>query len=491
MRQFLILLLLALIVSPAKAETTAAVLTAGAGTGATNMWQRNGVYNRSLDGLGQVMCTSGAFGGSMAYLGIKSVNSGAGIAILKCDGFDFTAYKVGGCESGTYNAATGGCDAYLCPPNQGWTLSGSTCSRPDCPANTTRDETTGACTSVCETRAQQAPTYGWYTSAVGGPSVEGSYCDSGCSVALNPAPTGTSYNNGVTKIQRYEKVNLPFACTNGAAIPGTSVDPGQVPPEPPKRPPCAATEGVLTSTSGRIACVPSGTPSAQTPQVRKEFKIDRFPDGSTKTTETTYTKDPLSQVQDVNQKITTTGPTSNPTGTGQAGTPGVTNSSGSSSAGPPDNPAPSTGVCKDNPDLQICKGGMNEEATQKKVLAELEKMGNPGNTPYDAVTNAKETDTAKQANDTENTKFSDAAKGVFDPVSAQKGSWETAMSSGWFSPIPTSGCTPFSGTVGGRSFTIDHCPTASKISVILEYAMWFMVVVGVFVMFTGGRAQGA
>lgn len=383
--------------------------------------------------------------------------------------------------------------AYVCPSTGGWTLSGSNCVRPDCPANTTRDETTGQCTSVCETRAQSAPTYQWYVSAVGGPSVEGSYCSDGCTVALNPAPTGTSYNNGKDKIQRYEQVTLGIACTNGTPLPATNAVPENTPkpPEPPKRPPCDATEGVLTSTSGTIACVPPGTPSAQTPQVRKESKTDRFPDSSTKTTETTYTKDPVSQVQDTYQKITTTGPPGNPTGPGQAGPPGVTNSAGSSSAGTPDNRAPSTGVCKDNPELQICKGGISEEATQKKVLAQLEKMGNPGDTPYDAVTNAKETDTAKQANDTQNTKFSDAAMGVVDPVASQKDLWETAMSSGWFSPIPPSGCTPFSGTVGGRSFTIDHCPTASKVSVILEYAMWFMVVVGVFVMFTGGRAQGA
>lgn len=70
---------------------------------------------------------------------------------------DFGQLRVMGtrlCPSGTPNGQNANyCNALACPANQGWalTVTGSTgtCTRADCPADTTRNAETGACDPVC------------------------------------------------------------------------------------------------------------------------------------------------------------------------------------------------------------------------------------------------------------------------------------------------------------------------------------------------------
>jgi hypothetical protein len=134
---------------------------------------------------------------------------------------------------------------------------------------------------------------------------------------------------------------------------------------------------------------------------------------------------------------------------------------------------------------------MNEEATQKKVLEEIQKMGNPGDTGYDAVKNAKHTDESDNALKAENDKFTQATTGATDPVSGQKSSWQQAMASGWFEPISRGGCSPVTWEFAGYTTVIDICEPADKISNIFQYCLWFMIGVGAFVMFTGGQVRSS
>jgi len=366
----------------------------------------------------------------------------------------------------------------------GYTANGTNCERPDCPAGQSRNPD-GTCQNACEARAQGSPTYSWFKSSVGGQTVEGSYCDGTCMVGVNPAPTGTAYNNGKEKIQRYEIVTTSAPCTS-SNIP-TKTDAANEPPEPPKKPLCAPTEGVLTTSAGTIACVPPGVPTQSTPEIKKAKSVEQFPDGSTKTTETTYTKDPVSQVQDTKQTITTTGATGG--GAGQAGPVGVTTVGGTSGTSSGENPTPETtpsDFCKSNPGLQICKNDMNKEETQIQVRDYIKSLTDPGSTPYTAIENATHSETSHTELQTELDKFTAAADGSVSPNASSKNAWESAMNSGWFEPITRQGCAPYTATIGGRTWTLDICPTAEKISVISEYVIWFLIVVGTFVMLTGG-----
>lgn len=368
---------------------------------------------------------------------------------------------------GTWNCPT---PTYVCP--DGYTLqagSPPTCYKPDPP---------------CPTKSGG---YAWMASPVSGPSLESqTYCDNGCMVGLN-APTGANnpgygYTNGQQRLQKYEIVYLGAQCTSGSPLP-VATEPAKTPPEPPKRPNCSPNEGVLTSSTGQIHCVPEGTPASKPPIVTKEQQTKTNADGTTTTTETTTTRD--SQTGAEEKKSTST--TKDANGNIVTVTSDTT-SKGTTTGSNPDKPGDSD-FCQKNPTLDICTGKLNKEETQLKMYDELKKLTNPGDTNTDPLKNATHTTESENQLKTENDKFTDAAKGTTDPTSANKSSWQSAMESGWFTAIPHTGCVPISGTVGGRQFTINHCEKASQISDIMSYALWFMLVIGSFVMFTGGQVR--
>lgn len=243
----------------------------------------------------------------------------------------------------------------------------------------------------------------------------------------------------------------------------------------------------MTSSSGTIACVPSGSPGSNPPVIRKEKTVEPYPDGSSKITDTTITRDPATGVEVKTVSVTITPGTNGQPGS--AGTPGTTagptSTSGTTSGGNPQSPEPND-FCKSNPGLQICKGDMNKEETQIQVRDYIKSLTDPGATPYTAIENAKHSETSQTELQTELDKFTAAADGSVSPNSASKNAWESAMNSGWFDPITRQGCAPYTATIGGRTWTLDICPTAEKISVISEYVIWFLIVVGTFVMLTGG-----
>lgn len=387
-----------------------------------------------------------------------------------CSGLTFPSWiSVGGTAS--------------CP--QGGTLSGSnppTCIKTCTAPQELQPDGTCVAPNPCPTSSGQ---YGWFASPVGSTSLEGvAYCDNGCMVGLN-APSGAnnpgySYTNGKVRIQKYEIVKVGAACTSGPAMP-TAAQAPNTPTEPPKKPVCAPSEGVLTSSTGAIHCVPSATPGATTPVVNKQATTTTNPDGTKVIEDTTTTRDPSTGVEDKQTTKTTKDANGNTTGVTS-----TSSSSGSTNGGNPDSPNNSD-FCQKNPGLQICKGGMNEEATQKKVLEAAEKIrdriGEVEN--LDEVKNATATASEKQAADD---KHAEAVAKINDrsfntPASADQASFRSELSS-WFDPVPMTGCQALSSTIGNRVFTLDPCPTAARISEIFEYCLWFGLVVGSFAMVT-------
>lgn len=85
---------------------------------------------------------------------------------------------------------------------------------------------------------------------------------------------------------------------------------------PSNRPPCSEGQGVITSTSGNVMCLPPGTPNVRKPDVQVKEKKETFPDGTEKTTTTKKTTDPKTGASDTKTTTTTTGGMSGSAGTG-------------------------------------------------------------------------------------------------------------------------------------------------------------------------------
>lgn len=404
-----------------------------------------------------------------------------------------TAYNGASYYTKAYYCTTGTlenqlCKSNTCPVGKNWTLSGTSCTRPDCVAPQVRNSSNGLCEAPPDPCASRTgSTLDWYVSPVGQPSLESSnYCDNGCAVGMNAAPSGSSYTNGKLRVQQYSKVQLSYTCTAGLTSAPGAVAPEVKPPEPPKNPPCAPSEGVLTSTSGTIACVPSGTPASAPPIVDKKKTTEAYPDGSQKITETTTTRDPQTGVED--KRTTTTNTPASGGSAGQAGTPGTSTSATTGGTAP--NASSGTGkegdtssdFCQKNPNLQICKGDMNKEETQVKIKDALEKAFNTDDVKNDDITNATASEAKKQE-----------ATDAYDQITAKLNTGTDAtgkqneyrdLFSDWWSPIPAGSCSPLSATIGGRTWAFDPCPQVEKISALAGYALWIYLAFGVLALVT-------
>jgi hypothetical protein len=80
--------------------------------------------------------------------------------------------------------------------------------------------------------------------------------------------------------------------------------------------------------------------------------------------------------------------------------------------------------------------------------------------------------------------------GVSDPASSWKTDFKNSWGD-WFETIPMTGCSAFSSSVGGFTWSFDPCPVAAKVSIIAEYAMWISFSIGVFLLILGDRNRSA
>lgn len=279
---------------------------------------------------------------------------------------------------------------------------------------------------------------------------------------------------------RGTKTQLSYSCSAGGITTAMPTAGTTAPPEPPKKPVCLASEGVLTSSAGTVACVPEGVPNAEKPQVIKSAKTESFPDGSTKVTETTVTRAPSTGASETTVIQTATPATGG--APGAAGTPG-TGIAGSSSS-PTNTPPSANGTgggetgkdngdfCQKNPGLQICKNDIATEATAKGIKDAL--------SPTEAV-NKDALDAAIANKEAEN-----AHKSLFQDWGA-KGQ---TNDNGWFAwamlpEAPAGGCAPFSATFMGRLITFDLCPEVEKIRQIAGYAFYILTAFALFSIFAG------
>jgi len=347
----------------------------------------------------------------------------------------------------------------------------------------TFDNLTGTCSGsdVCPTTEQGSGWYSYPSSSTSG--IGGQYCVNGCQITLAwDLSEPTIYESATKSWRRYSGYGDGVACSSGNGLPVSNTSP---PTEPPKDPPCAPGEKVIGKSDGGVNCVPANTPDADTPKVKQEQKKETFPDGSEKNITTTETCNGTNACS----TNTVTNVTNNSAGQpGQAGPPGTTTSSGVSKNG--ESSEENQDICKANPNLQICKGGISEETTQRKVLQELERFNNPGATEDSelkahAATAIASSDAVKNQ-DKELAQYV-AGEKTNEGIEGQKGAWASAMSSGWIDPIELGGCAPIVSHFADKIWTLDVCPTAAKISEIGAYAMWFLLAVGAFVMVTGGK----
>lgn len=400
-------------------------------------------------------------------------------------GTKYTANIVYGmyCATGTLKWASGighHCQGALSCPDSSWTLSGTQCSRPDCVGAEVRNEN-----GICQMPSCNVPENqnfdGVYS--VPYPQTTGRYCINGCA-AFGPWGNTTKSNGRITGSFTSYGTSCTVTDDVGASI------------TPKSDPPCAQGEGVIALASGEVKCVAAGTPGPTTPPVvNKSSKTDTFPDGSQKITNTTQT----CTGEGACSTTTTVTVTNNSSGgAGQAGTPGTTTSK-SNTGGKTGDADTKSAFCSENPNLQMCKGGMAEEGTQKQVLAEVKKLTTAPNDTHFA--NGDDFDggglegvdpDAKAALDATYKSREDALKMGFDPQTFAPKSDQQILGvlEGWFTDIPTGGCQVPEYEIAGHRLVLDNwCEQAEKISSIGAYALWFMTAIGLFTMVTGGKGE--
>ena len=312
---------------------------------------------------------------------------GAPFSVYLYDRFDYT------CPNGGFLVGTT-CNVPASCPDSTWSLSGNTCTRPDCPAGQSRDPLTGQCIAQCpnysgtdkdDQPADKPSTCTcpagskWYpyngcrpTCAYGAGEVMNAHfpyfiAGSDTKTALNTAQSGTCAGgcqanlHGSTYDIAKGGILAEMESSGYACKSATVVNPSPTEPQAPtsgldpatKHPPtCAQGEGVITSSSGNVMCLPAGIPNTSTPIVEKKKTVEQYPDGTQKATETTTTKDPNTGASDVQTTSTATAKTDGTAG--MAGIPGTT-STGTNSGGVDGNgDGAGDGSC--DPTLNFCGG---------------------------------------------------------------------------------------------------------------------------------------
>lgn len=364
------------------------------------------------------------------------------------------------------------CIKQTCPDST-WALSGGVCSRPDCVAPETRNPTTGLCESACTSKAGQE-SFGWLTVTVGGPSPYGSFCAAGCEqyvtgpvTAPGPEPY-TYYTNGKTRTE-YAKWQYSGGTCTGDTSPKTATNP---PVNPPKKPNCSADEGVMTTNTGSVHCVPAGTDSAQTPIVKKEVEKKVNSDNSTNTIETTTTRDPSTGAEAKVTNTTNCVGSSCTTSSSSSSTSGGTNG-----AGAPDG-SQSNDLCTKNPTLDICTGKLAKEETLGKIRDSLD--------PKDKL-DTSSLDTAKSDYE----KKADDHKKFIDAFADKQQSDEGGMLHWAMIPeVSATSCVPFTGNYMGRAITMDWCDELEKIRSLAGYAFYVFTAFALFAIFAGSTSSG-
>ena len=256
------------------------------------------------------------------------------------------------CPSGSsWVSATQKCTTtgYSCPSTGGWTLNGTTCTRPDCPVGYDRDAS-GLCVKNCTAKANTPTTNGNYDFP--GPPSEWSVA--GCKVRCKQRVI--QYNGGAGYQCYY----------TGASANPDQPEPEMLPPDPTKLPPESPKDclnqgqGYVQSSSGSVKCVSGeSAPAGQKPKAvesdhsettGEDTDGDGVPDTNVKKTEGTTTKDDKGEVTD--KKTESMDP--NPDGTCNAGF--IKSTSTGKCEKTTVEKKDLNSFCTDKPDHEICTG---------------------------------------------------------------------------------------------------------------------------------------
>lgn len=201
-----------------------------------------------------------------------------------------------------------------------------------CPAGYDGPKTVGDQPNMCEQLDKCASTKdksfsGWVVKPAGGYS--GVVCIDGCQYdQLLSIDTSNPQDERIGKDGRIWGQVSQYG--KGTSCSGSSPDQGQPDQnnKQAKPPICGGTDGVMTTSTGKVLCVPEGTPDARKPDVEKKTKTETASNGDKVTTESTTTTDPQTNAKQTNTTTTTTTSagtsvsTSTSTSSGNVGTAG-------------------------------------------------------------------------------------------------------------------------------------------------------------------------
>lgn len=278
-----------------------------------------------------------------------------------------TASFSAACPTGsTYDSARGECRTtqYSCPDSS-WTLSGTTCTRTDCPAGEFRDPTQGnTCHKDCSAKAGQAtPNTNYLVSNKTG-TLNG--CQIRCSTSVTALQVciggSCSYGSDGSSCTYTGKTDQPGDYDSNGT--GMNPNPNKSPASP--RDCTGSGMGYVTSSSGNTTCVAAETaPDGQKPmktetESKKETGSDTNGDGKPDTNAPDYKATDTTTSKSGNQTTTITKETTNAT-TGADGSKtcpsGATlNADGVTCTKTTSSTQDNSTFCKENPTDQLCKG---------------------------------------------------------------------------------------------------------------------------------------
>lgn len=252
-----------------------------------------------------------------------------------------------------------GAQRYTCPSGQGWTLSGTTCTRPDCGPGEFLDLTQGAvCKKDCSAKQGIPAPNGYYSTST--ETWTGSV--SGCQVQCSKL-TALVISSSTAAIMQ----NCSY--TGKTAQGGDPNLAAESPPDPnkPKSPKdCAASGmGYILGSNGTATCVPaSDAPEGQKPKIKdkdsKESGPDANGDGKPDTNSPDYKKVDTETIKDGDKVTTKKTETVNGALDGSGGvtcpsgyTKNADNTTCSKVTATTEN---TNSYCQDNPNSDQCKG---------------------------------------------------------------------------------------------------------------------------------------
>lgn len=358
----------------------------------------------------------------------------------------------GGCKSNTngqiwavdpiYSCPAGGTRIYAtdtvctrsdCAPGQHYNAAGQCIA--DC-VSPAIQQSDGTCSNPCEGNETAQKTYQTRSPVL---SVGNVICSNGCEWMISWSSVGYDCGFGgdvglcypATLVQI---MKTPTACSS------PTPDPPPVPPVDARRPPCQIGQGVITSTSGRVMCLPGGTAGTETPKTGTKTTTKTNADGSKTVTETTTT---CAGAGSCSSTTTTTTINNDGSSSSDKSVTDSTSKNGGSTGSAGGGGIPEPGICEKEPELSICKKG--------------DVSSDPGK--FDTSTYDSELQQANQ-------KLTDAINTIKASIQSK---FTTITGAGSSLPCPP----PVS--VFNRSFSVCLTPYSDKLSIVGD-AVYFIAV---------------